>query len=297
MSQGLTQIAYDISSFFNISVQDALLKVQSGISGELEPLRRLGYALDVATLGHVALEHGITQSVNTMTQAQKAQLRYTAIMEQSGNVMGDMSRTILTPANAMRILEQQVVQLRRALGNLLIPILMKVIPYVMAFVKALTSAISVLATFFGWELPKIDYSGVQGMGASVDALADSADDAKGKLGGAADAAKKLKNATLGFDELNVISKDEPSKAFSSTTPKPVAICMKIPWLRIHSLMSMPIASLTVLAYSIASLAYCPIATVNKLTFSTNSLPLVTQSLKAPPTLCTPSPQSPILNRL
>ena len=61
---------------------------------ELEPLRRLGYALDVATLQQVAYNHGITESINTMTQAQKSQLRYVAIMEQSGNAMGDLSRTI-----------------------------------------------------------------------------------------------------------------------------------------------------------------------------------------------------------
>ena len=38
MSQNLTQLAYDLSSFYNISVTDAFQKVQSGISGELEPL-------------------------------------------------------------------------------------------------------------------------------------------------------------------------------------------------------------------------------------------------------------------
>lgn len=94
MSQNLTQLGYDLSSFYNIKVEDAMLKLQSGIAGELEPLRRLGFALDVATLQQVAYNHGITQSINTMTQAQKAQIRYIAIMEQSTKAQHDMARTL-----------------------------------------------------------------------------------------------------------------------------------------------------------------------------------------------------------
>lgn len=198
MSKNLTQIGYDISSFFNISIEEAMEKVQSGIAGELEPLRRLGYALDIATLQQVAYNHGITQSINTMTQAQKSQLRYVAIMEQSGNVMGDMARTVQTPANAMRILNQQITQLGRALGNLLIPFLQQVIPWVQAFVELLTEAIQRLAVLVGFELPSIDYSGMNG-------LASGAEEAEEALSGAAGAAKELKNATIGIDELNVIS--------------------------------------------------------------------------------------------
>lgn len=200
MSKGLTQISYDISSFFNIPIEDALEKVQSGISGELEPLRRLGYALDVATLQQIAYNNGITQNINKMTQAQKSQLRYIAIMQQSKNVMGDMSRTLITPANALRILNQQLVQLRRALGNMIIPLLITIIPYVQAFVRVLTEAANMIANLFGFELPKIDYSGLEGLKSGAEA-------AEGAVGDTTDAVKKLQSATAGFDELNIISQD------------------------------------------------------------------------------------------
>lgn len=202
MSKNLTQLGYDISSFFNIGIEDAMLKLQSGISGELEPLRRLGYALDVATLQQIAYEHGISQSINTMTQAQKSQLRYLAIMEQSTNAMGDMANTLLTPSNAMRILQQQVTQLSRALGNLLIPFLIKVIPYVQAFVEVVTEAIQALALLVGFELPTIDYSDY---GDALGGITGGADEATDAMGEASKAAKDLKNATLGIDELNIIS--------------------------------------------------------------------------------------------
>ncbi|MEG1683712.1 MAG: hypothetical protein RR295_07770 [Oscillospiraceae bacterium] len=201
MSKGLVQIGYDISSFYNRPIEESMQKVQSGIAGELEPLRRLGYALDVATLSEIARKNGIEQSVNTMTQAQKSQLRYVAIMEQSRNVMGDMARTILTPANAMRILNEKVYQLKRAIGNALIPILIKVVPYVQAFVEVLTEAAQWIAALLGFELPKIDTSGIGEIGSVANADKDALD-------GATKAAKELKNATLGIDELNVIAPQE-----------------------------------------------------------------------------------------
>ena len=205
MSKNLTQLGYDISSFYNIGIEEAMEKLQSGLTGEIEPLRRLGYAIDVASLEQVALNHGITESVNAMSQAEKSQLRYIAIMEQSTNAMGDLSRTIQTPANAMRILNQQITQLSRALGNLLIPLLQQIIPWVQAFVEVITEAIQALAVLFGFELPTIDYSGLDG----VSVGASEAEDA---IGGATDAAKKMKRELLGIDELTILEPNAASGA-------------------------------------------------------------------------------------
>lgn len=202
MSKNLTQIGYDISSFYNISIEDAMQKVESGIAGEIEPLRRLGYAIDVATLQEVAYKHGIDAKVNSMNQAAKSQLRYVAIMEQSGNVMGDMARTIITPANSMRILAQQSNMLVRAIGNIASVIAVKIIPWIQAFISILIDAANALASLFGFKPPTIDYSSLGG-------LASGADEAAGSLDGVGDAAKKAgkavaKSFTLGIDELNVL---------------------------------------------------------------------------------------------
>ena len=72
-------------------------RVQSAIAGEIEPVRRLGKDLSVPTLQQYAYKYGIDQSVNSMTQAQKAQLRYVALMDQSKSAMGDMARTHSNP--------------------------------------------------------------------------------------------------------------------------------------------------------------------------------------------------------
>jgi len=209
MSKNLTQLGYDLSSFFNIPFEDSMQKLTSGISGELEPLRRLGFDLSVARLQQEALNLGITESVSAMTQAEKAQLRYYAIMTQVTTAQGDMARTLNAPANQLRILKSQVVQVARALGNVFIPILNAVLPYLIAFAKVLRMVINLIGKFVGFTLPEIDYSGIS---AGSDAVGDLAD----SEGDAAKAAKKLKKALLGIDELNVISPNDGSSSGSGS---------------------------------------------------------------------------------
>lgn len=196
MSKNLTQLSYDISSFYNISTEEAYNKVQSGFAGELEPLRRLGFALDEATLKQLAYSKGITQSYESMTQAQKAQLRYVAMIEQAQNigVTGDMSRTIDTASNGVRVLEARIQQFTRALGNMLMPVLSALLPYFTAFVQVLTEAANGIANFLGFELPKIDLSGVSN---GYDDIAGAADEATA-------ATEKFKGSLAGVDQLNII---------------------------------------------------------------------------------------------
>ena len=198
MSQNLTQLGYDISSVFNISIEDAMQKLQSGISGELEPLRRLGYDLSQARLEQTALNLGIKESVANMTQAEKAELRYYAIMTQVTTAQGDMARTLEAPANQLRILQAQLTQAARAIGNIFIPALNAILPYAIAVVQVIREIANALANLAGFKLTDVDYSGVNSAAVGAGSLADNLDDAAG-------AAKKLKQYTAGFDELNVFA--------------------------------------------------------------------------------------------
>jgi hypothetical protein len=205
MSKNLTQLTYDLASFFNISTSDAFQKLESGISGELEPLRRLGYDLSVARLQQEAYNLGIDRSVTSMTQAEKAELRYYAIMTQVTNAQGDMARTLEAPANQLRILQAQVEQATRALGNLFLPILKAILPYAIALAKAIRMVAEIIAGFFGVSIPEFD------MGTdAIGGVASGAGEAADGLGDASKKAKELKNALLGIDELNVISPPEDS---------------------------------------------------------------------------------------
>lgn len=208
MSKNLTQLGYDISSFFNISVEDAMQKLQSGVSGELEPLRRLGYDLSQAKLEQTALTLGIEKSVSAMTQAEKAELRYYAIMTQVTTAQGDMARSLDAPANQLRIFQAQLTQASRAIGNIFIPILQKILPIAIAVLRIVRELADAIAKLFHFKLTEIDYSGVGN-------LASGAEDAAAGFDDATSAAKELKKSVMGFDELNILNGNTASGAGSA----------------------------------------------------------------------------------
>ena len=203
MSKNLTQLGYDMASFFNTRVETAMQKLQSGMSGQIKGLKLFGTNLSVAALQETALSLGIEQSVRTMTEAQRAQLRYITLIQHSKGIMGDMGRTLITPANSMRILSAQLTQLKRAFGNIVSVLAVKVIPYLMAFVSIMKDAANAIAEFFHFSLPNIDYSGLGPAEDYVDGIGEGIDDT-------AASAKKLKAQLMGFDELNVLNSNDDS---------------------------------------------------------------------------------------
>lgn len=198
MSKNLTQLGYDLASFYNIDFESAMQKVQSGIAGELEPLRRLGYDLSVARLEQERLNLGIDKSVSSMTQAEKSQLRYYAMMTQVTQVQGDMARTLEQPANMLRVLRAQFEQCARAIGNLFIPMLTKVLPIAIAVADGLRQIISAIASLFGVTLNTPDWN------ASIGNATSGTEDIADNMGSAVESAKELKRYLAPFDELNVL---------------------------------------------------------------------------------------------
>lgn len=199
MSKNLTQLAYDISSFYNIDVESAIEKVRSGFSGQIRPVRDLGYDLSQARLEAIALSYGIDKSVKSMTQAEKSQLRYIALMTQLTQVQGDLARTLDSPINQMRILQAQLQQMYRSIGLTLLPILNNILPYLNAILRVIKMIAEEIAALFGYTLPKLgsgDWSSTVTMGA---------EDMEEELEEANGAAEKLKNTLASFDQINLIS--------------------------------------------------------------------------------------------
>lgn len=208
LSEGLTELSYDLSSLYNEDVSESILRLQSALSGEIEPIRRLGISISQATLQEYALAHGIDESVISMTEQEKALLRSLVLMEGAGRIgaIGDFAKTLESPANALRVLRQQITQLGRTIGTALLPIIIQIIPWVQAFVEVLTDAIRALATFLGFTMPEWETSDW------ATGITDGASDAEDAIGGATSAAKEMKKALLGIDELTIL---EPSNAGGS----------------------------------------------------------------------------------
>lgn len=198
MSKNLTQLTYDLASFKNLDIETAFRKIQSATSGEIEPLRNVGVALSQATLQELALSMGIEKRVADMSEAEKAQLRYIQIIKSTSDWQTDMARTIVTPANALRILKQQFTLLTRAIGSVFIPILMELVPYIMVVTQALTALAKRIAEFFGYEIQDVDYGRItDGLSGISDGITDIGDSA-------AKTTKKLNTMLAPFDELNVV---------------------------------------------------------------------------------------------
>lgn len=202
MSRNLTQLTYDLQSVYGkdmgTTLEEMGQKVRSAISGELEPLRNLGFDLSVAKLQEEALALGITKKVSAMNQAEKAELRYYAAMTQVTMVHGNFAETLNQPANMLRILQSQLEQASRALGNIFIPVLTKVLPIAIAVADGLRQIISAIAGLFGVTLNTPDWN------ASIGNATSGTEDIADNMGSAAESAKELKRYLAPFDELNVL---------------------------------------------------------------------------------------------
>lgn len=192
LSEQFTKLSYDYASLYNIPVDQAFEKLEAAVVGMSKPIRALGKDITEAKLTEIARSLGIQESVRTMSQAEKAELRFIAVMQQSTAAMNDMERTLESPANQLRILKAQFQSLTREIGNLFIPILTKTLPYIIAFVKAIRNMVNALAALIGVKLPKFDSStsGINNLGSSMDSASESA--------------SKLQQQLAGFDEIEVI---------------------------------------------------------------------------------------------
>lgn len=213
LSQTLTQLGYDWSSYYNLGTEESFTKLQSAIAGETEPVRRLGIDISSARLQQELYNLGIHKSVEELSQADKATLRYIALLKQSQNAMGDLSRSIDSPSNALRMLNAQWEVAKREIGSVFIPMLIKILPPAIAVVRILGDIARSIANLFGFELPKIDYSGVGNLSTGLSDAAGSAEDLTGNL----KETKKEISGLLGFDEINALSETESSSGGSSAS--------------------------------------------------------------------------------
>ena len=198
MALGYMELTYDVWSGYNDiykSLDDAATAVRSAIAGEVEPVRKAGFTIIESTLEQTAANHGLKISLEKATEAQKSYLRYLTLVDQAKaqGLVGNYARELNTAEGVMRTFNQQLKSLAQAFGSVFLPVLVEIMPYLQAFVELMGEAIHSVAAFFGVEIQEIDFGS-----SGLDSVTDSANSAT-------EAVKKLKNATLGIDELNIIN--------------------------------------------------------------------------------------------
>lgn len=215
-SKALTMLAADLSSLKNQDLESVMKNLQSGLIGQSRALYKYGIDITNNTLQTYAYANGIDKAVQEMTQAEKMQLRLLAILDQSKVAYGDMANTIRGVANQFRIFKQQVSNLARIIGNLFIPVLQTVLPYINGFIIALQRLFTWIGNLLGvkWEnLMDGISSGYTDTG--LEELYDNAEDVTDALEDANKAANKLKKTIHSYDELHVAS--DPNSGNENTS--------------------------------------------------------------------------------
>lgn len=209
LSKSLTQLGYDLSSLKNIPISQAFTKIRSAMAGELEPMLQLGVDISQARLQQELLALGFNKQVSTLSQADKATLRYIAILKQTTDAQGDFARTLSSPANMIRILKAQLSGLARDVGSLLYPAMKSILPPLIAAVELIREFVQWVAKLMGVKVVLTDFAkSADSVGGIGDAMDETTDSTK-------KAAKALKDYTMGFDELNIIDPNKGKKSSSS----------------------------------------------------------------------------------
>ena len=216
LSEVLTKIGADLASVKNMEFEDVWKDMASGLVGMSRTLDKYGVNIRNANMEMKLHELGINANVKSLSQADKALLRTIILLDSATYAWGDLAETLNTPANQFRMLTNNIKLLGQMIGNIFLPIVAKILPYLNAFVIALQRLFTWLAKVLG-----IDLEGLMGKNQGYDNsnlsdLLDDAEDLSGALDDDTNSAKKLKKQLQGFDALNnLTTKDDDSKLDSA----------------------------------------------------------------------------------
>ena len=199
MSENLTKLIYDLASLYNTSEASTAEALKSGIyAGQTKPLRKFGVDVTQNSLSPLLAELGIDdRTIAQMSQAEKQLLRYIATMRQAKVAMGDFAQTIESPANQLKVLKNQLAELRVAIGNLFIGMFNQILPYANAVIMVIKEIAKAIASMLGIEIT--DYNSEIG---ALEEQENAWNDIGSGVGKATKAAKEYKKQILSFDQIH-----------------------------------------------------------------------------------------------
>ena len=214
MATTLTQLSGDVASFYNLTQDETYTKLKSVFTGETESLKDLGVVMTQTALDSFALAKGLDKTTSQMTEQEKVALRYQFVMEQLSGATGDFVRTSDSWANQTKLLNLQWEQLKATLGQGLINVLIPVLKLLNSLISKLQEAANAFKSFtdglFG-KTSESTESVVENVAAGFEAATENTKQLENEL-------KSAKRQLAGFDELNIIQKDENKNQSSAALP-------------------------------------------------------------------------------
>jgi hypothetical protein len=120
MASGMTELAHDMASFFNLKPDEAFMRLRAGITGEIEPLKRLGILVGEQVTKTAAYTAGIAEFGKELTEVQKVQARWLTIQKATVKASGDLARTLDSPTNRLRRFKESMEEVAIVLGEAII---------------------------------------------------------------------------------------------------------------------------------------------------------------------------------
>lgn len=122
LSEQMVELALDLASFNNLQEPDAVNALSKALMGETESAKQLGAVLNDNTIAMAMESMGYRQKFDTLTEAQKMQVRYTAILMQSEDAIGDCARSVDSFKGAQIRAQSATQNLMESIGQRLLPI-------------------------------------------------------------------------------------------------------------------------------------------------------------------------------
>lgn len=209
LSHALTMIGADLASVKNMKFEEVWQDMASGMVGMSRTLDKYGVNIRNVNLQEKLYELGIDAKIAKLGQQDKALLRTIILLQSTKYAWGDMANTIGQPANQLRLLQANFANLARTIGNLLLPIVSKVLPYINALVIAIQRLFSWIGGMLGIKIGGFS-SSIGSAATDFGDMEDAADGIADSTGDAAKNTKKMADNLQGFDKLNVINSQKDS---------------------------------------------------------------------------------------
>jgi hypothetical protein len=184
LSEGITQMALDYASLYNVKFADAFNKFQAALAGQVRPIRSVsGYDITENTLFQLYQSLGGTKTMRQLSRTEKQLLSILAIFNQmsASGAVGDLDKTMESFANQSRVTKESFQQLTSYAGILLTYFIQE--SRILTYINAALIYVSELLKRTATELGAIQHFGsVFGdIGDEAYDTADAIDELNGKL--------------------------------------------------------------------------------------------------------------------
>jgi phage-related protein len=207
MATSLAGLSGDVASFYNLSQDEAYTKLKSVFTGETESLKDLGVVMTQSALDQYALTNGFGKTTAAMSEQEKVALRYGFVMDRLSLANGDFERTSGGWANQVRIAKLQLESFMATTGQGLINLFTPVIKVINSVIGRLMSLANAFKSFTEMVVGKQSSDSAASVAAVGEAAVAASEGISGTGTAAKEAAKQIKTATTGIDELNLFNVD------------------------------------------------------------------------------------------